>query len=115
MSGLPSGSGHQIFHLPGFMKAQVGLASLLLIVQPLCAFSALQSQSNPSGQAGAAPVSEPKFHILRSVSGSKSSQEGGNFVIQDPRTVFYLPEDRQVIVYFEWEGPLGLHHLLTSA
>ena len=111
MSGLPSGSGHQIFHLPGFMKAQVGLASLLLIVQPLCAFSALQSQSNPSGQAGAAPVSEPKFRILRSVSGSKSSQEGGNFVIQDPRTVFYLPEDRQVIVYFEWEGPPGLHHL----
>src|SRR5438876_3147388 len=111
MSGLPSGSWPQIFHLPGFMKAQVGLASLLLIVQPLCAFSALQSQSNPSGQAGAAPVAEPKFRILRSVSGSKSSQAGGNFGIQDPRTVFYLPEDRQVIVYFEWEGPPGLHHL----
>src|SRR5439155_1459537 len=84
MSGLPSGSWPQISRLPGFMKAQVGLASLLLIVQPLCAFSALQSQGNPSGQAGAAPVSEPKFRILRSVSGSRSSQDGGRFVIQDP-------------------------------
>ena len=63
-------------HLPRFIKAHVGLASLLLIAQPLCAFLALQSQGNPSGQAGAAPVSEPKFRILRSISVSRrSSQE----------------------------------------
>ncbi|PYV22193.1 MAG: hypothetical protein DMG24_17480 [Acidobacteria bacterium] len=62
-------------HLPRFIKARVGFASLLLIAQPLCAFLALQSQGNPSGQAGAAPVSEPRFRILRSISGSKSSQE----------------------------------------
>ena len=27
-----------------------------------------------------------------------------------PRTTFFVPDDRQVIVYFEWEAPLGKHH-----
>jgi S1-C subfamily serine protease len=31
-------------------------------------------------------------------------------VIEDPRTVFYLPQDAQAIIYFEWEGPAGKHH-----
>jgi hypothetical protein len=29
--------------------------------------------------------------------------------MEDPRTIFYLPADKQVIVYFEWEGPAGNH------
>jgi hypothetical protein len=28
--------------------------------------------------------------------------------MEDPRSVFRLPEDSQLIVYFEWEGPKGL-------
>src|SRR5260370_16534518 len=28
----------------------------------------------------------------------------------DPRTTFFVPDDRQVIVYFEWEAPRGTHH-----
>jgi S1-C subfamily serine protease len=28
----------------------------------------------------------------------------------DPRTTFFVPEDHQVIVYFEWEAPRGTHH-----
>jgi len=28
----------------------------------------------------------------------------------DPRTTFFVPDDRQVVVYFEWEGPRGTHH-----
>jgi S1-C subfamily serine protease len=31
--------------------------------------------------------------------------------MQDPRTIFYLPEDHQVIVYMEWDGPVGNHHI----
>jgi hypothetical protein len=30
--------------------------------------------------------------------------------MEDPRSVFYLPEDKQVMIYFEWEGPTGQHH-----
>jgi S1-C subfamily serine protease len=31
--------------------------------------------------------------------------------MEDPRSIFYVPEDRKVIVYMEWEGPAGKHHL----
>ncbi len=44
------------------------------------------------------------------MSGTKGSRQGGNFIMEDPRTIFYVPDDRQVIGYFEWEGPLGPHH-----
>jgi hypothetical protein len=44
------------------------------------------------------------------VAGTKGETRGGNYVILDPRTSFYMPDDRQVIVYFEWEASKGTHH-----
>jgi S1-C subfamily serine protease len=71
----------------------------------------LQVQSQKAPLAGGAQAVEPKFRLLRSVSGSKGSEQGGVFVVADPRTVFYVPEDAQIVAYFEWEGPLGTHQL----
>jgi trypsin-like peptidase len=62
-------------------------------------------------QAGGVQAGEPKFRLVRSVSGSKGSLQAGQYVIEDPRDVFYVPGDTKITVYFEWEGPLGLHHL----
>jgi hypothetical protein len=38
----------------------------------------------------------------------------GEYVVEDVRTVFHLPADKQVIVYFEWQGPVGAHHFLGT-
>jgi hypothetical protein len=35
----------------------------------------------------------------------------GQYFIEDPRSVFYVPADREIVVYFEWQGPAGTHHL----
>ncbi len=61
-------------------------------------------------QAGGVPASGPRVKMVRSVAGTKGDQRGGSFVMTDPRTTFFVPEDRQVIVYFEWEAPRGTHH-----
>jgi S1-C subfamily serine protease len=61
-------------------------------------------------QAGGVPAAGPKVRVVRSVAGTKGETRGGNYVILDPRTTFYVPDDRQVIVYFEWEAPKGTHH-----
>jgi hypothetical protein len=53
----------------------------------------------------------PRFRMVRSVSGSKGTPQGGRFAMEDPRSVFYIPNDYQVIVYMEWEGPAGRQHL----
>ena len=73
--------------------------------------SAQQPVQQPAPAAGGVQPAEPKIRIVRSISGSRGSEKGGQYIIDDPRTVFYLPEDRQVVVYFEWEGPLGRHKL----
>jgi hypothetical protein len=68
--------------------------------------------------SGAAQPSEAqgtqRFRLLRSLSGSKGHESGGRFVIEDPRAVFQIPEDKQIIVYFEWQGPPGQHHIECS-
>jgi hypothetical protein len=48
--------------------------------------------------------------MVRSVAGTKGETRGGSYVILDSRTTFYVPDDRQVIVYFEWEAAKGTHH-----
>jgi hypothetical protein len=90
------------------------LTAVALLLGEATRGSAGYASGPPMGepqQAGGVAAAEPKFRLVRSVSGTKGSQRGDQYVIEDPRTVFYLPEDKQIIVYFEWEGPLGPHHL----
>lgn len=67
-----------------------------------------QNPPVPSGAGNRAPGSQ--FRALRSVSGSNGHEANGRFVMDDPRSVFVVGKDAKVIVYFEWEGPLGPHH-----
>lgn len=53
--------------------------------------------------------SSGRFHLVRSTSGSKGAPEGNRFVFEDSRVVFQAGKDRQVLVLFEWQGPLGRH------
>jgi len=61
-------------------------------------------------QAGGVPASGPRVKMIRSVAGTKGDSNGGSFAMSDPRTTFFVPDDHQVIVYFEWEAPRGKHH-----
>jgi len=61
-------------------------------------------------QAGGAQAAGAKVRMIRSVAGTKGETRGGTYVVLDPRTTFYVPDDRQVIVYFEWEAAKGTHH-----
>ncbi len=60
--------------------------------------------------AGGVAAAGPATRVVRSVSGTKGTEQAGRYVIEDPKTVFHVPGDAQVIVYFEWEGSLGPHH-----
>lgn len=82
--------------------------SALLILSSVVLAAGWSTTATP--QAGGVPATGPKVRMVRSVAGTKGEMRGGNYVILDPRTMFYVPEDRQVIVYFEWEAPKGTHH-----
>ena len=70
-----------------------------------CASSPTQAQ-----QAGGLAAAGPQVHVVRSIVGAKGEARNGAFVMTEPRTTFYVPDDREVIVYFEWEGVKGVHH-----
>lgn len=87
------------------IRVAIRLAAFFVIsaVVP-CVWSYQQQTSN--SQAATSP-----FHVISSTSGGKEANQGNQEVIEDPRTVFHLPEDKQVFVVFQLEGPLGVHHL----
>lgn len=72
---------------------------------------AARAQQGGAVPSGKVEIGSPRFRVIRSISGSKGSVVGGRYIIQDPRSTFYVPEDKQVVVYFDWEGPVGTHHL----
>lgn len=89
--------------------------NIFLLVVLFCAGSARAQEPKaspnlPKASGGGAIAGEPTFRLIRSVSGTKLLEEGGRYVIEDPRTVFYAPADKEIIVYFTWEGPPGPHH-----
>ncbi len=77
----------------------IGLLALLWCLGP----------AGSAHQAGGA-ASGTQIRLVRSLVGAKAEARNGAFVMTESRSVFYAPEDREVIVYFEWEGPKGVHH-----
>ena len=87
------------------------ISSLLLL---LCLGWSVNAQDpKPSPQAtggGGAMAMESPFRLVRSVSGTKLLQDPARYGVEDPRTVFYAPADKEIIVYLTWEGHPGQHH-----
>src|SRR5579862_2964089 len=93
-------------------KPNLCLRYLILIGGALLLFTAEFAGGALAQQAGGKPSSDhpAQFRVVRSMCGSKGTSSGSDFQIQDPRSVFHVPEDHQIVVYFEWEGPPGSHH-----
>lgn len=49
--------------------------------------------------------------LLRALSGPSGKTVGAQFVLDEIRSRFVYPQDREVIVYFEWDAPPGDHAL----
>jgi len=91
-------------------KTGLVLNSAAVLLFPLLSLARQSAPpQQPTPQAGGVAASEPKFRAVRSVSGSRGAVHGNRYVIEDPRTVFHIPADKQVIVYFDWDGPVGNH------
>ena len=90
----------------------VSLRSFALVAAGVALGSVVAGRPAAAAPQGAAPSAKPStFTMIRSTSGSKGHVAGQHYVVDDPRTVFRVPDDRQVIVHFEWDGPEGAHNL----
>jgi hypothetical protein len=78
----------------------------LALIYVLSAFTATATAQTTGSQT---PVGSP-YRVARSIAGAAGHEDHGKFVMDDPRSLFNAGKDSRVIVYFEWEGPLGPHH-----
>ena len=76
----------------------------------IASFTTEYLSPSTSTAGGGARAAEPSFRVIRSVSGTKLFDEGGPSGVQDPRSLFYANTDKEIIVYFTWEGSPGPHH-----
>ncbi len=59
-----------------------------------------------AGQSGA-------IRMIRSLSGPSGKVVGTKFVLSETRSRFVFPQDKSLVVYFEWDAPPG-SHVLTA-
>jgi len=92
------------------LRGVIPLVALGIICPPAISIGAAPAeQQSPQTQARSS-----RFRVIRIVCGSKGVTHGAEFEMQDVRTVFHVPDDHQIIVYFEWEGPPGAHHAVGT-
>ena len=95
---------------PCKQKLQHGERGLRVVILGLVLSFIASAAVHSTQQAVGVPASGPRVKMVRSVAGTKGDTRGDSFVMADPRTTFFVPDDRHVIVYFEWEAPRGTHH-----
>src|ERR1700682_912814 len=58
-----------------------------------------------------APAQTDAIRMLRSLAGPSGKASGSRFIFEEMRDRFVYPQDKSLIVYFEWDAPPGLHVL----
>jgi hypothetical protein len=78
-------------------------------------FCLIASVASIAQQPGAVTPTGSRVRVIRALVGAKGEVRNGMFVMTEQRSTFYAPEDREVIVYFEWESTKGVHHCEGAA
>lgn len=81
----------------------------IVLFASLLSFNLDQVKAQSAG-VPAQPSTGSPYRVTRSMAGAAGHEEKGKLVMDDPRSQFQAGKDAKVIVYFEWEGPLGPHH-----
>lgn len=61
--------------------------------------------------AGAVAQTPPPLHVLKISSGPSGAETNGTFLLTEERSKFSRTADREVIVFFHWDGVPGPHKL----
>jgi len=89
----------------------------VLRLAPRCAllFLCIAAFSQPAAsRTGQDQPSPAQFRVVRVLCGSKGELHGNEYIMQEPKTVFHVPDDHQIVISFEWQGPPGSHHAVGN-
>ena len=90
-----------------------GPSGRFAVVVPALAFHlAVPLTANPTVQAPAT-VARSELRVLKISAGPAGADKNGVFTLTEERSIFSRTTDREVIVFFQWEGAPGLHKLVA--
>jgi hypothetical protein len=81
-----------------------GIGSAAIVLGMLCIGATTRPLALPAQQ----------LHVLKITSGPAGSEVNGTFVLSEERASFSRMNDKEVIVYFMWEGTPGPHKLVAT-
>lgn len=93
------------------LRASPVSVALVCVLLLLCLAPLVQPRPSRSRQDQPVPS---QFRVIRVLCGSKGELHGTEYIMEEPKTVFHVPEDHQIVVSFEWEGPPGSHHAVGN-
>jgi hypothetical protein len=67
-----------------------------------------------SGSPVLASPAQNALHVLRIAAGPKGAESNGTFALTEERSVFSRSDDREIVVFFEWDGVAGPHKLVAQ-
>ena len=67
-----------------------------------------------SGPQQAQPAGPPPLTVLRIAAGPRGEVRNGDFVLDEERTQFDPAKDKQVVVFFQWQGQPGMHRMTAQ-
>jgi len=65
-------------------------------------------------QPAAGAVAQAPLHVLKIAAGPTGAESNGTFSLTEERAVFSRVNDREVIVFFQWDGVPGAHKLVAQ-
>lgn len=82
------------------------------LVSVLAAFGAV-FLSFAAGMQGSGPDAQEPVRVLKISAGPAGTEREGVFTLTEERSIFSRTTDREVIVFFQWEGSPGPHTLVA--
>jgi hypothetical protein len=86
-------------------RLRAGLRTATLLCWVTVSPAAVHATQNPA-TTPAAPL-----HVLKIASGPAGVEANGGFRFNEERSTFSRSDDREVVVFFQWEGVPGPHKL----
>jgi hypothetical protein len=81
----------------------------LQLALSICLIGARAHAAQSPGTVPQVPV-----NVLKIASGPSGAEANGAFTLTEERTIFSRANDREVVVFFQWDGAPGAHKLVAQ-
>ena len=93
------------------MKSRTNISARFRFFSLVAAVTCVAGLAVPSQVAARQDqATDTQFRVIKTLCGGKGGLHGTEFVMDDPKTAFHVPQDHEIVIAFEWQATPGTHH-----